>query len=216
MGLMKTLGESKSRISGRERNLANIVDLYDEKEKSVSSGREGFFRESIEGELLNTIRQMILDNFQSSNIKSRTGKLESALKGVTARVNWRAKRPKILIEMPRNVTPYKSEGSQSNFYKVFSSLEWGSVRGTGGDRKTTAVKKKNRKIKKKLRRASKNGFAVIDGQTFDNVAKGGSGNVTSGGVVVTKEFKFWRLKPKQKAIIRQMYNERFRSTFGDI
>jgi hypothetical protein len=67
-----------------------------------------------------TVRNMIMQKFRASGIKSRTGALASSLSAVKVDLKWRGSKPVVAVSFPPGLT--------DRIYKQAASLNYGSVR----------------------------------------------------------------------------------------
>jgi len=155
--------------------------------------------EKMNMECTKAARKMIMKNFSSSGIKSQTGKLKTAIDNINCVVTLLARKPKITIHMPDNVSDYSKKEGGGNFYKVANALNAGAIRGS-----SEKNKKRRKAIKKKVQKnaAKKNpkGGVVAQGYVLEGGKTTKSGSTTfAGGTSVTKAFPFWNLTSTQQA-----------------
>ena len=160
--------------------------------------------EKMNMECTKAARKMIMKNFSSSGIKSQTGKLKTAIDNINCVVTLLARKPKITIHMPDNISDYSKKEGGGNFYKVANALNAGALRGE----KEEKNKKRRKSIKKKMqkfaeKKKGKNSF-VTQGQIFSGGTKTKSGSASFGGVSATKAYKFWDLTESQKRQLRDL------------
>lgn len=180
------------------------------------------------------VRSIILSNYSSSGIKSKTGKLRSALGAIKVTFN----RGGLVISMPKGLQEYKGG---SNPYAVWASLNYGSVRTkkaerdivdlptagaiTGRSRRSVIGAAAKRTIKKqafgggasdralnavergrKIANGSAAGRSIVDPYHvgYWNLTKSGTMKF-SGGAIVTPPMNFWTLSESQRSELRLVF-----------
>ena len=167
------------------------------------------------------VRSMLVNNYQSSGAKVRTGKLLQEIGRSEVHIVSDKGFFFIKIQMPSGVEPYKF---QSNFYEVANAVNSGSVRlldfkegrkeglkGFGEARKRT-IKKfalKTGKVSERQRQSLVEA-GVLAGTSVKRGEKGGASLRTSRGrAVVTKGFQYYFLSRPQKQQIESGFWEEF-------
>lgn len=155
-------------------------------------------------------RTMLLSNYAKSGVKTRTGKLKSALSQAEAKVILGGKNPRLTVTLPSGIGNYDAKHGGGDFYKAAASVNYGSVRNSG--EKNT---KRRKNIKKKVLKAAdkKNPKdVVVEGRVLGAAKKTEAGSIDAGGgTVVTKPHNFWELNASQQIQIRnavmQIFNQ---------
>lgn len=199
-----TIDDANSSAQKASNSIDRVVDNMDYK---VSRANQ-----IMNAQVTKLVRKMLLQNYNSSGVKTRTGKLVGALSQVEAIVQLKGNSPKVTIYMPAGISNYENGG---NFYKASAAVNYGSVRGS-----TEGSAKRKRKIKNKLlKNASKKNpsdTVITQGHILSGGTKTKSGSLKfSGGVTVTKPHNFWELSASQQSEVQDLILEIFnREVFG--
>lgn len=144
------------------------------------------------------VRGFLVQNYNKSGVKTRTGKLLKALQRTEVKINIFGRKPKLTIHMPAGVDKYKDG---SDFYEASAAVNYGAIRNVAeGNKKRRKNLKK--KAQKKINRKKSGGDVIGQGHILKdaNKTKGGSLKF-EGGVVVTKGFNFFELTSSQQSQI---------------
>jgi hypothetical protein len=220
-------------------NYYRVASEWSKLSPSVITAAGNIAAEKVSGE----VKSEILKNYNSSGLKSRSGKLLSALQKIDVRMN----RGGLYISMPKGLPEY--EKSKSNPYTVFASLNYGAVRverserdildlpklGAVGGRRTRSVigAAAKRTIKKEAfgggasaralsslasgRKTKTTGASIVDPYHLGSAKKTKSGSVKfSGGAVVIPPRNFWNLSSSQKERLRRVFIKALLAEFDKI
>ena len=152
------------------------------------------------------VRSIIMRKYNAAGMgtlskgRTSTGKMASAIKSVSVRINMFGRKPSIVYSLPGNIQPY--EGSKAPFYQVFMGQSYGSVRGAVG------ATKKDKKAIKKMALKGKDGIAGQYQKTGSVLRYAdASGSIKAGSVVVTNPKEFWQMTNSEEAQVRALVSE---------
>jgi len=160
------------------------------------------------------VRQMLLANYAKSGVKTRTGKLKSALSQAQAKVILGGRKPRIIVTLPSGIANYDAKDGGGDFYRAAAAVNYGSVRNSGEKKSKRRKKIKNKVLKGAQRKNPKD--VVVEGRILGTAKTTKAGSVDAGGgTVVTKPHDFWELNSSQQSQVRDAVMKIFnRVVFG--
>jgi hypothetical protein len=190
--IYKSAEERREKIEDK----LNEIDLLTNKTGNLSKQeKEKLYNEALDI-LKPQIISMLVQNYNSSGVKTRTGTLLSNIKKANISIKIKGAAPELQIKMPQEGSLKKYKGKNADeTYKAINAVDAGSVR-TG----MHMGQKANKKIKKKYQKG-KAGVDVIAGMIVD---MGDDGSITStdtkqnkSKISVTKAYDFFKLTKSQ-------------------
>lgn len=188
----ETLIKANNSAEKAEKSIDKTISKSDEKVQRAIA--------VMESQATALVRSMLVSNYGSSGVKTKTGKLKDALNNAIVKILIRGRNPRLVIMMPKNISAYDKKDGGGNFYEAAAAVNYGALRAS----KEKNVKRR-RAMKTKLQRSSVGKTAVTQGHIITTVAETQEGSkVAAGGTSATKGFHFWELSAEQQVQVRDL------------
>ena len=143
--------DSSAALADANASAADALVAIDQFERSFES-KQVKAVSLVKEAILPVVRRMVMLNYNKSGVKTRTGKLKSALSAVQVSFEIKAGRPKVSVSMPSGIRDYSAGDGGGGFYRAAASVNYGAVHDA-----PDANENDRKKIKKKAQKARAKG-----------------------------------------------------------